>query len=285
MTNRSTTLDSSGFSHFRYDRPDAYRHDGAAKSPGNHQFAVLTFCSSESMSQRGGSRAASAIDRQIEAIRGAGFQFSPLSNVIDNSKCNEALPQKTVAITIDARNANPDSPELQTLKALEVPTTVFLSTSQLEEQREIDRQKWHRLALSGLIEFGAQPSRRQNAETDPVSFHEDLVSCFDHLESEFAVTQPAFAFPVGSGHCDGQLAEIALAAGAFCCLTDRQELVDLHSKSFQWARFHVTESDSPQKIVGRLQCGFSTWSHLWRTLRSKMPTRSRRLPMLLADGI
>lgn len=284
MINRSTTLHTSGFSQFQHNQPAEYRRHGLAESAADHQFAVLTLCFDEPLNRRNGRDAASMLASQIGVLREACFQLRSLRSVIDNVTRNEPLPQQTVVITIDARNAQPDSPLLQVLKTLEVPATVFLSTSPVEEQLEVDRQNWHRLVLNGLVDFGAQPTD-PDVRTDPLAFHDDLRTCLDYLESEFGVVGPPFAFPAGSGRWDRAFEEIAMAAGAVCCLTDRSELVDLRSKNFSWGRLIMTESDSPAKIVRKLRRQFSTWSRVWRRLCSQKPVGCPRLPKLLADEI
>ena len=246
-------------------------------------FAVLTFRGKSKAEDVEPERAARLLAEQVKGLQATGFQFRSLDAAVSNS--GQETSGGTLVLTIDARDAQADSPLLAALSTLEVPTTVFQTAAQIQDQTRRQREYWHRLTLTGLFDFGIQASVESIRQPRPIDDYEGLVMSRDYLASEFAITRPMFAFPVGSNVWDAEWEQMALAIGARCCLADRSQLVNLNHSNFRWGRFLVTEEDSPRVVNRRLRRQFSQWRQIWSSIRQRLRTCQTNQPCVSIEGI
>jgi peptidoglycan/xylan/chitin deacetylase (PgdA/CDA1 family) len=225
--------------------------------------------------------------RQLAELQRLGYEFWPLSRLLDAAERSEPVPSGTLVLTFDDGFECILTQALPVLEELQVPATAFICTGLLDSEAPLPFDDWavqhcrqlprdaympltrpqcRELLDSGWIEIGAHTCTHNDFRGHADELLGDLQACLAFLRTEFGIDQPTFAFPFGrvdEGFAERDLVKAARQAGVRCALTTDPCPVDLQHAPFCWGRFNVFPWDSGRSIDARLS-GWYRWLPLLR---------------------
>ncbi len=220
-----------------------------------------------------------AFRRQLSGLQELGYQFWPLSRVLEHRGHGKVIPERTTVLTFDDGYENNLTHALPVMKELNVPGTIFLSTAYLNDSKPFPFEPWgvqhvetippdvwrpltssqcREMLATGLVEFGAHTHTHQDFRGRPDAFAEDMRKNVRCLQSELGLTDLPFAFPFGRpqmGYTSPELIEAAKDAGVTCALSTDTVAVESTSDPYAWGRFSPFEWDTGRSLVAK----FSGW--------------------------
>lgn len=221
--------------------------------------------------------------RQIEGLMLLGYDFWPLSKMLEHYNAGKRIPSQTTAITFDDGFEGIYHNVWPVISDLQVPITVFLCTAFLDNTTPFHFDYWgqkHRdqvppesyrplsvaqcqeLAADPLVDFGAHTHTHQDFRGRPDDLREDLQKNVDELERLFGQKDISFAFPYGTprlGYASDDMIEAVRQVGVSCSLTTQGILNEPFRDPYHWGRFNVFPWDTPRTIAGRLG-GWYSWA-------------------------
>ncbi len=146
-------------------------------------------------------------DQQIKYLQDNHFQVLPLNEIINTLKSGQALPDKTIAITIDDAYRSIYSEAYPRLKKLGWPFTVFVSTDYIDKEYS-NYMTWEQ--MREMQAHGASYGNHSSSHDYLVRRHEneseadwqqrmldDIKHAQQRLEKELSTTLKVIAYPYG----------------------------------------------------------------------------------------
>jgi peptidoglycan/xylan/chitin deacetylase (PgdA/CDA1 family) len=222
---------------------------------------------------------------QITGIIRQGFKFLPLQEVLKKSAARESLPPRTAVLTFDDGFESIYEYAWPTLREMQVPSTIFLTTSFLNQQTPFPFDAWGRtysekvppicyrplshgqcveMAGTGLVELGAHTHTHADFRDRDEEFRSDMQLCLDYFEEHFGITRPSFAFPFGKpslGFAGPSSVKVARELGVTCALTTEAVSACVSDSPYSWGRFNVYDWDTSKTVAAKL-LGYYSWAPL-----------------------
>ena len=220
---------------------------------------------------------------QLAGLLRRGFNFWPLSKVLECRNQGLPVPPQTVVLTFDDGYATVHEHAWPVLRELNLPATIFLATGYLDSEAPFPWDTWaneHRdrlppkayrplslaecreMAADSRVEMGAHTTTHQDFRGRPQEFLKDLRESVEFIRFRFGRQEVPFAYCYGSpyrGFTGEDLAAAAREAGAACGLTMESVLVDMRSDPFHWGRFNAFPWDTSAMLAAKLG-GWYTWA-------------------------
>jgi peptidoglycan/xylan/chitin deacetylase (PgdA/CDA1 family) len=224
---------------------------------------------------------------QLTGLLRRGFNFWPLSRVLEYRNQGLPVPPQTVVLTFDDGYATVHEYAWPVLRELGLPATVFLATGYLDSEAPFPWDTWanryrdrlppkayrpltvaecREMTADSRVEMGAHTTTHQDFRCRPQEFLEDLRESVEFIRLRFGRQEAPFAYCYGSpyrGFAGDDLAAVAREAGAACGLTTESVLFDLRSDPFRWGRFNVFPWDTSAMLAAKLG-GWFTWAQQLR---------------------
>lgn len=221
--------------------------------------------------------------RQLVGLRQRGYDFWPLTKLLDHAEAGRPVPPRVAVITFDDGFGGVFRHAWPVLRELRAPATVFLNTAYLDERGPFPFDawgvRWHGRAPEEayrpltvaecramqedlLVELAAHTHTHADFRGRPDAFEADLSANVRALRDLFGVERPTFAFPFGRWHLgfvSGPLIEAARRAGVRCALTTEAAAVTPGTDPFGWPRFNAYDWDTGQTLTARL-LGWYGWA-------------------------
>lgn len=181
------------------------------------------------------------LDRHIAFLKQGGFTVWPLLRVVEALQAGEALPDKTVAITIDDGHASVFRTGLPRLKAAGFPATLFLATEPLDA-RLSGYMSWDdvRRALDDGFDIGAHSvSHAHLADLSQEEAQREILHANQRFRDELGFVPPLFAYPYGEASLD--VRAIVEAAGHLAGFGQHSGVLHASEDRFYLPRFALNE--------------------------------------------
>ncbi len=227
--------------------------------------------------------------RQMEGLLSRGYQVWPLRQVVEHCVNNKSMPEKMTVLTFDDGYQNVYLNAWPILRELRIPATIFVATAYLDSTEPFPCDDWglayhekappeiwrpmtwsqcQELDGSDLIEIGSHSHTHQDFRCRDAEFKRDLEISLRTLQENLGERLYAFSFPFGSaqlGFATDAFIEAAKEAPLICALTTEIGLVRPGDSPFHWGRFEVTNSDTANSIVAKLE-GWYNWMSFARKI-------------------
>jgi peptidoglycan/xylan/chitin deacetylase (PgdA/CDA1 family) len=222
--------------------------------------------------------------QQLSGLQQRGYQFWPLSRILDEVEAGRSsLPAQVAVLTFDDGHQSVFTEGFPILRELQIPATIFVNTAFLDSTDPFPFDRWglqyreklpgaayrplqwsqcQEMLDSGLIELGAHTHTHGDFRGRPADFQDDLQQSIDILRERLGVQRPSFAFPFGRrslGYVSEELIAAARRTCVRCALTTDVALVSANSDPFGWGRFNIYDWDTPATITARLR-GWYAWA-------------------------
>ena len=220
---------------------------------------------------------------QLEGLLARGFTFWPLKRVLEYHDLNQSIPPRTAVITFDDGYENVFTNAWPVLRELDLPATVFVTTSFLDADEPFPFDEWGKryagqaplssfrplrtdqcieMHTDGLFEIAAHTHSHQDFHGRPREFFDDIKKCTNTLTDMLGVSELTFSFPFGrleSGSAGEEMVATAKSTGVKCGLTTESECIDPSSDPFTWGRFTVFPFDTAATLASKLD-GWYSWA-------------------------
>lgn len=227
--------------------------------------------------------------KQLERLLELGYEFWPLTKVIDSIRINEAIPDNVTVITFDDGYGNIYTNAWPILKELDIPATIFLATAYIDSEepfkfdswstsyfKQVSPDEWRPLKWSecieminsGLVQIGSHTHSHIDFRNNDKGFEEDIQTSLAVLEDKIGYDSYTFAFPFGSkrlGFTADSFIDILKQYPVNCALTTEIQLVDPKDSPFGWGRLEVVDFDTGDSISAKLN-GWFNWVGGCRTI-------------------
>lgn len=225
--------------------------------------------------------------RQMERLLSCGYQVWPLRRIVEHCQAKKSIPEKITVITFDDCYENVYLHAWPVLKKLDIPATCFVATAYMDSTDPFPFDKWglinqtsapveswrpmmwsqcREMEKSGLVEIGTHTHTHQDFRLREVEFKRDLETSLKILREKIGDKSYAFSFPFGSsklGIVNDACIETAKELSLFCALTIEISLVQPATNPFIWGRLEVTDMDTSDSIVAKLE-GWYNWMNFTR---------------------
>ncbi len=181
-------------------------------------------------------------DQQIALLRDGGYTVMPLGEIVRTIRSGAALPDKTVAISIDDAYLSVYEEAWPRLKAAGFPFTLFVATS------PVDRgvggyMTWDQIRelRDAGVTIGSQTATHPHmAAQDRASNLREISASNRRFVEELGAQPDLFAYPYGEASTEvmGLVAE----AGFTAAFGQHSGAMDRHSPQFYLPRFPVNET-------------------------------------------
>ncbi len=182
-------------------------------------------------------------DRHLAELQSGPYSVLPLDKIITHIRAKQALPDRTVGISIDDAHLSFYKNAWPKLRAARLPFAIFVATESVE-QNNPDYMSWDQLreiAQSGLAIIGSQThshphmahqSRQKNAQ--------EILASQQLFEKRLGFKPAIFAYPYGEYNLDTQklMAEMGFAAS----FAQHSGVIHGGSDFFALPRFAMNES-------------------------------------------
>ena len=181
------------------------------------------------------------LDAHIEELTSGPYTVLPVIEIIEKLKTGQALPDRTVGITIDDAYASTYKEAWPRLKAAGLPFTVFVSTAHVNKKssRYLDWQQIKEMHASG-VDFGhhtVSHLRMANASADKIS--QEISRANETFEKDLGGKPELFAYPSGEPSTSAQkIVENNNFAAAF---GQHSGVIDGNDNYFYLPRFGLNE--------------------------------------------
>ena len=183
------------------------------------------------------------LEAQLVELKSGGYAVLPLSQVVEALRSGKALPDKTVAITIDDTWASVWQTAWPLLKAAGLPFTLFVSTDEIDGGGP-DRLSWENLremAASGLATVATQGAGHPHfPQLSKTTIADDLARARARLQAKLGQTPTLFAWPYGE--MSREAAEAVRDAGFIAAFGQHSGPVWSKSDWFFLPRFPLNET-------------------------------------------
>lgn len=238
---------------------------------------------------------------QLVGLRRQGFQFWPLSRLLDWREHNQSLPERVIVLTFDDGHQTLFTEGFPILQELQVPVALFVNTAYLdtpgpfpfdawglayhdqappETYRALSTDQCRELQASGLVEIGAHTHTHADHRGHPDDFLADAEQSIQWVRDRLGVQRVSFAFPFGgrrTGFAGDDLVAAIRRSEATCALTTEVKLNDLRDDPFLWGRFNVFAWDTSGTLGAKLS-GWYDWApRLWHRLTASGRWKTTRL--------
>ncbi|HHM06284.1 MAG TPA: hypothetical protein ENJ19_11185 [Gammaproteobacteria bacterium] len=145
--------------------------------------------------------------RELDLLIREGFHIVALPELIERWSQDEAIPDKTVAITIDDAHISVYRVAYPLLRERQLPFTVFVATDYIDEQRkgymswdELRDMQAHGASFANHSTTHASlalPRAGESVRAWLQRARRNILRAQDRLEKELGPTPPLFAYPFG----------------------------------------------------------------------------------------
>jgi peptidoglycan/xylan/chitin deacetylase (PgdA/CDA1 family) len=209
-----------------------------------------------------------------------------------------AVPSRVAAVTFDDGYQSVYLNAWPVLRELQIPASVFVSTSFLDQQQPFPFDQWgtdfqssvprssyrpltteqcREMLEDGLIDIGAHTHTHQDFRDRVSEFGDDLKVSADLVRHHFGISDVTFAFPFGcpyKGYASADLVQAAKDVGVTCGLTTESIPIQLDQDPFRWGRFTAFPWDSGATLAAKIE-GWYDWApKLRRRLSNVVPGRA-----------
>jgi peptidoglycan/xylan/chitin deacetylase (PgdA/CDA1 family) len=235
--------------------------------------------------------------QQLSGLLSRGYEFWSLRKLLTAAADHRAVPRRVAAVTFDDGYESVYTNAWPVLKELQIPATIFVSTSFLDKPQPFPFDQWgatfqsaipkssycplttdqcREMLDDGLIEIGAHTHTHQDFRDRAAEFGEDLKTSVDFVRENLGVTDATFAFPYGcpyKGYASEDLVQAAKKVGVTCGLTTESIPVHLSQDPFRWGRFTAFPWDTAATLAAKIE-GWYDWApKLCRRLSKAVPGR------------
>ena len=208
---------------------------------------------------------------QMRGLQARGVRFASVDEVVAGADA--------VAVTFDDIFGPVVTTALPVLRALGIPSAVFVASAHVgqerlafddwtgrdhapvETTRSATRDEIAALVSDPLVEVGAHTHTHGDFRDRPDAFESDLRDNVRWL-AEAGVERPTFAFPYGRtayGYAGGELSRRAQATGVRCGLTTDAEVPGPDADPFAFPRINVYSWDTARTLAAKLT-GHYAWA-------------------------
>lgn len=227
--------------------------------------------------------------KQLKRLLELGYEFWPLTKVIDSIRSNREIPDNVTVVTFDDGYGNLYTNAWPVLKELHIPATIFLATAYMDSEEPFKFDSWStshfkkaspdvwrplkwseciEMMNSELVQFGSHTHRHIDFRNNDKQFKEDICVSLDVLQKKLGCNSYTFAFPFGSkrlGFIPDSFIDILKQYPVNCALTTEIQLVDPKVTPFDWGRLEVVDFDTGDSISAKLN-GWFNWVGACRTI-------------------
>ncbi len=153
------------------------------------------------------------LDAHIEMLRSDDFNVVPLHEIIDAFESGTALPDRTVAITIDDAFRSIYEHAWPRFREAGFPFTVFVAT-ELVDRGHANYMSWDQireLHAAGVTIGNHSVSHPHMPDMDIVDVRREIVTAQNRFEQELGMRPDLFAYPYGEA--SGDIAELVRELG------------------------------------------------------------------------
>jgi peptidoglycan/xylan/chitin deacetylase (PgdA/CDA1 family) len=144
-------------------------------------------------------------DAHVAELTSGKYTVMPLSKIVAALKAGTALPDRTIALTIDDAYASVYTKAWPILKREGLPFSLFVATEPVD-QGSPDFMTWDQISelqASGLVEIGSQAVTHPHMPLkSPARNKEELTASADRLQEKLGVRPTLFAYPYGEASRD-----------------------------------------------------------------------------------
>ncbi len=139
------------------------------------------------------------LDAQIKELKEGGYNFLPLGEIVRRLKANEALPERTVAITVDDAYKSVADNAWPRLKRAGIPMTLFVSTEPVDSPSSnyMDWDDVRRLHSEGVEIAHHTATHLHMIEAGLEAAMADVRTASARFEAELGFVPTLFAYPYG----------------------------------------------------------------------------------------
>lgn len=174
------------------------------------------------------------LDAQIRELKEGGYNFLPLGEIVRRLKANEALPERTVAITVDDAYKSVATNAWPRFKKAGIPMTLFVSTEPVDSPGD-NYMNWddvRRLHNDGVEIAHHTATHLHMIDAGVEAAMADVRAASARFETELGFVPGLFAYPYGEYNTEikaaiekeGFTAAFAQVSGAAAAWSDPYSL-------------------------------------------------------------
>jgi len=181
-------------------------------------------------------------EAHLRIIREGGYQVWPLPQIIDHLARGEALPNKTIAITIDDAFLSIYTEAWPRLRDAGLPFTIFIATDPIDAGTPgyMSWEQARELAAAGVTIGHHGGAHAHYVSLSPDQVAADIARASQRFEAELGVVPAIFAWPFGETARD--LLGIVEAAGMQVAFGQHSGVLYGGEERFYLPRFALTEN-------------------------------------------
>ena len=180
--------------------------------------------------------------RHVEALKTGGYNVAPLSRIVAALKNGEALPPKTVGLSVDDAYESVASMAWPILKDAGFPLTVFVATDPVDKgfDRYMSWDQIRRLRDEGVTIGAHTAGHGHLVELDDGALADELKRSDARFEAELGDVPDLFAYPYGE--TDLGVTELVRQQGYVAAFGQHSGAIGTGTNLFYLPRFAMNET-------------------------------------------
>jgi poly-beta-1,6-N-acetyl-D-glucosamine N-deacetylase len=180
--------------------------------------------------------------QHLEILRRGGFSVWPVEKILAALESGQALPDKTVGITIDDAAISVYTQAWPRLQKYQFPFTIFVTTDDVDRNSKayMNWAQLRELAASPLVTIGNHSQSHPSfAKITPLAIAQQLSAAQSRFQAELGLTPALFAYPYGEYSIAAQAA--VMKFGFKTAFGQHSGVVHATADKFSLPRFAMNE--------------------------------------------
>jgi len=175
------------------------RGQGSGSAAGNGGAVVFVYGRFNDDRTPGSSIRLDEFEDHLDELKDGDYTVLPLPRIVEALRAGTALPDRTVAITIDEASQSAYRDAYPRLRAAGVPFTLFVATDAVDQGLggSMTWDQVRELANAGVTIGALSAAALPMALRSPQEIHDDLERMKEHFRAELGFVPTLFAYPHG----------------------------------------------------------------------------------------